>query len=181
MEALAAQSTNSRTATLMDEIRRTPAFRQLVPQEAGVGWPLPLRRQGTTYLTLPFFGMPPSSGAGSTPLYPPFAAMTLEWRTGRVVAYRHFGFERPWEAPDGPVGTFPHDAVRGLRRSEYLERRADLLALYDQLFERLEQGTAFDDAWAARFSELLGTLMEPGLLPFYRTLAPGFVGRFLGD
>lgn len=170
----------SRTAGLMREIRRTPAFRQLVPLEAAIGWPLASRRRGRAYATLPFFGVPARRGEGGAPLYPPFAAMTLEWRTGRVVAYRYLDYERLWEPPKGPVGTFPHPAVSKLRRSEYLERREDLLRLYDELFEKLESGDVFTEEWVQRFSDLLGTLMEPSLQPFYRVLAPGFVDRFAG-
>jgi hypothetical protein len=163
----------------MRNVRRTPAFRQAVPQEAGVGWPLPSRRDGKAYLTLPFFGMPPRADAGSIPLFAPFAAMTLEWRTGTLVAYRDLRYERLWEPIEDPVGTFPHEAVARLRRSEYLERRGQLLAMYDELLDTLAAGGSFDAAWSARFSELLRTLMEPALVPYYGALAPKFIDRWL--
>lgn len=73
------------TTTLMEEIRKTPIFRQLVPQEAGIGWPIPLRKamepesQKRVFITLPFYGFARIPQSDETALYPPFAALTLDW------------------------------------------------------------------------------------------------------
>lgn len=170
----------SRTSALMHGIRRTPLFRQLVPQEAGIGWPLPSRRHDRVYATLPFCGMSRRRDEpGRWDLYPPFATLTVDWANGKVVAYRHLGYEQLWKPPEGPVGTFPHSPETA-SKERYIERRAELLAAYDELFETLAGGGTFGDGWSARFSNLLSELIEPSLKPFYRVLAPKFVGRFLG-
>ena len=120
---------------LMLDIRKTPLFRQVVPMEAQIGWPIPLRREGKVYVTLPFFGANTKS-PGKTVLFPPFAKMTLEWSNLLIVEYVNFRFQNPfvdgkWEQS---VGTFPHPAVAQMSVGEYQEKRHQLLTMYD-LFE----------------------------------------------
>lgn len=179
--------TSSRTGSLMAEIRRMPLFRQVVPMESGIGWPIPVRhrpwRNGdpAVYLKLPLFGFQRPRDVGrETQVYPPFALITLEWRTGRPVEYADLRYTRPWPVPDRPepVGEFPHDAVRGMTTGQYLAARDRLLALYDELFAGLGGDGSF--AGAVEFAELFGRLVEPSLLPYYRTLGGRFVERFLG-
>ncbi len=175
----------SRTEHLLLDVRQMPIFRQLVPQEAGVGWPLPLRRHDTVYAVLPFFGLGRGE-KGQTPLFPPFATLTLEWATRVPVKYLNLRFEGPladsnvsW---DQPIGTFPHPAVAGLTVGQYQQKRSELLALYDELFRTLTNKDTFSEEWKSRFGALLRLLMEPALLPFYRRLAPnpGFLDQHLG-
>jgi hypothetical protein len=172
-----------RTEQLLRDVRKMPLFHQLIPQEAGVGWPLPLRRDNRVYAALPFFGMGRGAEKGKTPLYPIFAALTVDWSNFKPVKYVDFHFENPFgPVPwDQPVGTFPHAAVAGLTVGEYEAKRRELLALYDELFTMLGRGGTFGADWNQRFGGLLRLLLEPGLEPFYRTLAPNFTAQFLGD
>lgn len=168
------------TETLFRNIRNTPAFRQLIPQEAGVSWPLASRRDGKPYATFAFFPIGVAErGPGPRVLGAPFASMTMNWDTGRVVEYRDLGYDRDYERPAEPVGTFPHDGVKGMSRSEYLEQRSELFSLYDELFRRLGAGEPIEGPWVERFQTLLGRLVEPGLVPHLRQLSKGFVDRFL--
>ncbi len=66
-----------------------------------------------------------------------------------------------------------------MKMGQYREARRQLLAMYDELFEMLSQGSAFPPDWCDRFSESLQMLMEPSLEPYYRALAPKFFDRFL--
>ena len=192
MERMMAQSTavapsaaaGSKTERLLAELRSAPLFRQLVPMEAGIGWPIPLRREGKVYLTLPFFGFGVARSEGKRiELHPPFASITLNWSTGRPVKYVSFAFERPWPQTPGtePVGVFPHDAVRGLSVAAYSEKRSALLAMYDELFESLAGQSTLSMEWNARFSAALRMLVEPSLEPYYRALGEKFFERFLPE
>jgi hypothetical protein len=174
-------TTTRSTAELLREVRRMPIFRQLVPSEAGIGWPLPARKDGRVYITVPFFGMPTTGAKGYQPLYPPFSVLTLDWRTGRPVAFLDLRYRSPWQRVDGPVGHFPHEGIKSMTRREYLDRREELLRLYDELLETLITEGTFEPEWTDRFSELLKLLVEPGLEPYYRALAPKFTARFLGE
>ena len=179
----------SRTGQLHHELRRMPLFRQLAPMEAGIGWPIPVRHRpgwrGHTsiYVRIPLFGF--GSRAGQTRLYPPFAIITLAWpapgRRPRPLEYADLRFTRKW-AKSGtpePVGTFPHDAVRGTV-ADYLTARGRLFELYDEMMDALQEEKPFTEPSYGEFRSLLRTLMEPSLESYYRELAPGFCREFLG-
>lgn len=165
---------------VMKKIRRTPLFRELVPMEAGVGWPIPVRKQGQVYVTFPFFGYS-AKGKGETELRPPFATITLDWNTKRPVEYVNLRFRNPW--PEGkwnePAGTFPHEAIAKKTGEEYLELRTELLGLYDELIAKLAAAEPVPESLDRRFGELLRLLIEPSLVPFYRALGPRFFDHFL--
>ena len=178
----------SRTLGLMDGVRSMPLFRQLVPMEAMIGWPIPIRRDSgwdarrAVYMKLPLFGTGrPVRRGDPTQLLPPFAVLTLNWANGVPVEYADLRYTQPW--PMSPsqvaVGEFPHAAVRELSAGEYLKERTRLCELYDEVFESLAAGRPFTGR--VEFGERLAVLMEPSLLPYYRLLAPRFVAAFLGD
>lgn len=161
----------SRTARLLQEVRRTALFRARVPMEAGIGWPIPDERHGVVRLVLPIFGM--HRADGRTMLYAPFARVTVDYNSG--VPVEHVAIRPPEVRPE-PVGVFPHEAVRG-SAGQYRCDRARLLELYDELADALASGTVFDDR---EFADLLGRLVEPGLLPYFRRSGSDFYQRFLG-
>jgi hypothetical protein len=173
------------TEQVMENIRKMPVFRQLVPQEAGIGWPIPLRKEqngvSKVYVTFPFFGKASKAEAGNTALFPPFATLTLDWAAQIPVEYVSLRFSNPW--PEGQweeqAGSFPHAAIAQMTVEEYRAKRGELLVLYDEMFSKLGQKESFPAEWKARFSSLLRLLMEPSLEPYYRALAPKFFDRFL--
>jgi hypothetical protein len=175
----------SRTARLMADLRKTALFHQVVPMEAGIGWPIPVRhRPGwdgaiQVYMRLPLYGFRRDGTSGVTHLFPPFSMLTLRWPTGQVVEFADFRYTRPWPAPTNvtAVGTFPHDAVLG-SVSEYTTDRERLLGLYDDLLDGLQTQRPF--AGQAEFTLLLRKLAEPALVPYYRALGPRFFDQFLG-
>ncbi|XZF65671.1 MAG: hypothetical protein ACSI46_13715 [Gloeotrichia echinulata DVL01] len=173
--------TVGKTAELLLKIRQTPLFRQLIPQEAGIGFPIPLRKEGKVYAILPCFGFTPSAQKGQTAIFPPFATITVNWANQVPVEYVNFSFRNP--APElqwsGQIGTFPHPAVANMTVEQYKEKRHQLLAMYDEMFAALEQNNSFSSEWIDEFSELLSTLLEPALKPYYRVLGTKFCARFL--
>jgi hypothetical protein len=173
---------SSRTAALLDDLRRSPAFRALVPMEALLGWPIPLRHrepQNRLYAQLlPHGQRAPERRGDPTALFAPLGVLTVTWPTGQVVGWSEAGFLRSWTRTSDPVADFPHDAVRDLPIREYLARREELLGLYDDVFDAMATDVLFDGY--ERFATLLTMLMPPGLLPWYRSEAPRFVERFFG-
>ena len=167
----------------MENIRKMPLFRQLVPAEAGIGWPIPLRKTNKIYVTFPFFGMTSRAEKGQTTLYPPFATLTLDWTMQIPVEYVSLRFANPWPEGDweNTAGRFPHPAIADLTVGEYKAKRQELLTMYDEMLIRLAQNQSFPVEWKSRFSTLLRLLMEPSLEPYYRALAPKFFDRFLGE
>ncbi|MCX4671958.1 hypothetical protein OG453_35670 [Streptomyces sp. NBC_01381] len=176
-----------RSEALCREFRRSRAFRQLVPMEAGIGWPLPVPvvQDGVpqVYARLPLFALR-SDPAGGADIFPPFATAALNWSTQRLVEYSDLRFKEPhrpraeWARP---IGRFPHPAVAGLTTEAYRDLRSRLFHLYDELFDGLARGRLPGSEWSGQFSNLLNLLMEPSLLPYYRQLAPKFLRRHLPD
>jgi hypothetical protein len=186
---MADQIPGSRTARLHHDLRRMPLFRQLAPMEAGIGWPIPVRHRpgwsGRTsvYVRLPLFGF--GRQAGQTRLYPPFAIITMAWPESaskpRPLEYSDLRFTRKWAVGGStePVGTFPHDAVRG-PVVDYLAARDRLFALYDEMLDALAAERPFGESASHEFAALLRRLMEPSLESYYQDLAPRFCQQFLG-
>lgn len=170
-----------RTEQLTRDVRKMPLFRQLVPQEAGVGWPMPFRKANGVYVTLLFFGYGQDPDSGSTAVYPPFSMVTVDWANWRAMEYLDLRYRHPW--PDDQctarAGTFPHQAVAGLSVAEYRERRTEMFSAYDEILGHLVSGTEVPADLGMRFGERLRVLMEPGLELYYRALSPQFFGRFL--
>ncbi|QFR00995.1 hypothetical protein F9278_37855 [Streptomyces phaeolivaceus] len=177
-----------RSEALCREVRRSPVIRQLVPMEAGIGWPLPVPvvQDGTprVYVRLPLFVMRPDP-AGGADLFPPFATATVDWSTRRLVEYTDLRFKEPHRSRaewSRPVGRFPHPAVAGLTTNAYRDLRTRLLTLYDELLDELAHGRQpGGGARPGEFGGLLTRLLEPALVPHYRRLAPKFLGRYLPD
>ncbi|MER5869769.1 hypothetical protein [Streptomyces sp. NPDC002044] len=176
----------TRTGALMRDLRRTALFRSLLPMEANIAWPIPLRRpdgdgRSAVFLRFALFaGDRDPSGRGVL-VRPPFATLTVARRTGRIVEYADLRFTRPWPATvaDAPVGRFPGEGLPATV-GEYKQLRHRLLTRYDELLDALDTGRSLPAEAARDFSELLGLLVEPGLEPYLRALGPGFFTRFLG-
>lgn len=175
------QQNISRTQSLIKDIRKTPLFRQLVPQEAGIGFPIPLRKEGKVYITLPFFGFSPTAEAGNTKLFPPFAIATIDWSNQVPVEYLNLRFRNPAPELDWmkQVGTFPHPAIAQMTVGEYQQLKQELLGMYDRMLDLLAAKSPLSPEWSKRFEELLNILIEPTLKPYYRALNPKFFDRFL--
>lgn len=175
----------SQTEKLLKNIRKTPLFMQLIPQEAGIGLPIPLRRkideEMKVYAILPCFGFNPVE-KGRTKLFPPFAKITVQWSNKVPVEYVNLHFNNP--APkelhwSGEIGTYPHDAVAGMTIGEYKTKRRELMQMYDEMFTALENNSSLSQEWKQQFSSLFSTLIEPSLIPYYRVFGAKFCDRFL--
>jgi hypothetical protein len=168
------------TEKLLKNIRKTPLFMQLIPQEAGIGLPVPLRRNNKVYAILLCFGFN-AIEKGQTRLFPPFAEITVQWSNQLPVEYINLHFNNP--APElqwsGEIGTFPHDAVAGITIGEYQVKRKELLLMYDEMFTALENAGGLSSDFKQQFRDLFSTLIEPALIPYYRVFGAKFCERFL--
>lgn len=173
----------TRTGLLARELRRMPIARQLLPMEAGCGWPIPIVRDEKAYVKFVFFGYRPVHGKDVTAVvFPPSHTVTLDWITGRPVEFVNLRYNNPepkldWESQ---AGTFPHDAVAG-SKSRYVADRQRAYELYDRLLNATAGGTAPASEDTAELAALLQKLVEPALAPYYEAIAPVFSQNFLRD
>ena len=91
----ASQPQLGKTEQLMKDVRKMSIFHQLIPIEAGIGWPIPLRKEGKVYVTLPFYGLSTQKEQGQTLLSPPFATLTIDWSNQIPVEYVNLRFRNP--------------------------------------------------------------------------------------
>jgi hypothetical protein len=166
---------------LMNDMRKMPMYRQVIPQEAGIGWPIPLRRNKHVYVIMPCFGYAHTPDKHETTLYPPFATITLDWSKQVPVEYVDLRFRHPWLEGNWEqvAGTFPHAAVKELSVQQYQNLRNELLIMYDALLDTLGKQETLSAEWKTAFSLLLRTMMEPPLEPYYRALGEKFFQTFL--
>lgn len=170
----------SRFAEGIQSFRKSGLFQELIPMEAGIGWPMPLRRAGAVYLKLILFGQANSEEKGKVALFAPFGLVILGWNNFKVVSYTNFNYENPWpERPiSGQVGIFPHPQISHLTVGEYKEQRQILYSQFDHLFEALATGVTRSETDDETLRDLFSKMVEPSLLPYYRALAPKFIDRF---
>ena len=180
----AGTTTRSQTEELLARARRSRWFRENVAMESTTGWPVPVTRssgwEATCFLTVPLFGTRSRDGGGLDVLAP-HASFTVQWPSGRLVAFSDHRFANP--APDldpgEVVGAFPHDGLPATT-GEYLRLRSAGMSAYDGLLAVLTSGAPAGEAEWQRFVGAVGPLVEPGLAPFYRAVDPGFAARVIG-
>ena len=146
--------------------------------EAGVGWPVPIRRHGSEYLCIPFFGLQQARGEQPVLIYPPFATITLSWPNLVVVEYVNLRWKKIWSEKElsTPAGTFPHPAVAGLKLAEYNEMHGRIMRYYDAMLN-----ATMDEDGLREFKMLLSQMMEPALLPYYRKIFPKYYDHFIPE
>ena len=161
---------------VLNKIREHPVFRSLVPMEAGIGWPVPIRRNGCVYLCIPAFGLQQAIGDNPVLLYPPLATITVSWPNSVVVEYVNLRWKKLWSEEEfaKPTGTFPHPEIANLKLAQYNEMRTRLLKYYDSMLN-----ATMDETGKSEFKKLLSQMMEPTLLPYYRKLFPKFYDYFI--
>jgi hypothetical protein len=167
-----------RAEAMMAWLRRTDAFRELIPADAALGWPAVEPRGDDVLLTMPVFAQQRAPGGG-VELFPPFATLTVAWDPPRISGYLDLRTADGWTADlERPAGTFPHAALGDSERA-YLALRRELFERYDELCRALAAHREPSSAAADELSRLLRILLEPGLEPYYRRLAPAFFDRHL--
>ena len=158
------------------KIREHPVFRTLVPMEAGIGWPVPIRRNGSVYLCIPTFGLQRAMGDHPVLIYPPFATITVSWPNLVVGEYGNLRWKELWSEEEfaKPAGTFPHPEIASLTLAQYNEMRTQLLKYFDSMLD-----ASIDETGMGEFRKVLSKMMEPPLLPYYRKLFPKYYDYFI--
>lgn len=179
-KALETENNDTKVEQLIKYIRKTSLYKQVVPMETAVGWPMPILKEGEVYVMLPFYALS-AREKGKTNIYPPLCTITVKWSTKSVVEYVNLRYSNslPGANWDKEAGSFPHEAIYKMTVREYKYAKKELMGLYDIMLENLNKETALTAPQETRFKELLKTLMEPGLIPYYRSLNKEFFNRYL--
>lgn len=171
----------SRTASLMAKLRSSKIYRELIPMEAQLSWPVPFvagNQVGAHFLC---FSLARSTALERLLLFAPVAGITVNWKHGRIVEYRDYQFRGPWQSRDfaKPVGEFVLETFAS--REEYIEASSELGYMYDEFFDTLTHADgALPPYRLNAFGERLRRLIPEPLIPFYQAIAPKFCEQLLG-
>ena len=163
----------SRTEELYIQTRNHPVCGYLIPLESVLAYPIPVvEKSGRVLLKFLVYQRGVAPRGTPRPVYPPHARITIEYPSGRLVEYVDLRSQEHVNA----VGEFPHTAIAGQSVKDVLEKQADIYQLTDSLIDLIgrEPNTNHERNIVTAYKELLATLFEPGLLPFYRELNPDF-------
>jgi hypothetical protein len=153
--------------------------RGLIPMELGAGWPAITIKNKQICVTVPYFLAQPGHG-GQFLLFPISYLITLKWPNAQIVEFASLKYQKAYKGLDfsKPVGIFKHETVMGLSRDQYIAKRGELFALYDELIVGITEKRGFERLGDMR--DLFQTLMEPSLYPMYRNIAPNFFECYCG-
>lgn len=160
--------------------RQNVIAKHLIPMEMGMGWPILSIRNKKLCVTVPFYQAVVHSD-DQTLLFPIAYTMAVLWPNGVIVEYKNLRFDSKYQDIDfsKPVGTFRHDTIKHLNKSQYIEKRNELYKLYDELITCLFSHEPLAEDSEKKFKETLGLLMEPSLKPFYQAIDIQFYNRLI--
>lgn len=175
IKPLTSEESDTKIEQLIKYIRKTALFRQVVPMEAAAGWPIPVLKNNEIYVVLPFYGMT-VKGKGNTSIYPPVCTITVQWSNRVVVEYVNLRYNNSWTEGqwEKEAGSFPHKAISKMTVREYKKAKKELMELYDIMLDNLNKETVVSPQQKDRFTYLLKTLVEPGLVPYYKSINKEF-------
>jgi hypothetical protein len=172
---LNSDESDTKIEQLIKYIRKTALFRQVVPMEAAAGWPIPVLKNNEVYVVVPFYGVT-VKGKGKTSIYPPLCTISVQWSNKVVVEYVNLRYNNsmPGGQWEKEAGSFPHEAISKMTVREYKKTKKELMELYDTMLDNLNKGNELSSQQEVRFRELLKILVEPGLIPFYKSINSEF-------
>lgn len=152
-----------------------------MPMGYAQGLPVLQVRNNYLCLLVPYFKTHMTGEVDKTLVFPIRYAVTLELPEEKVIKYEDISFYPVFGKVDfsKPIGYFRHDAVKQFNKTQYLEKKKELLGLYSKVANNLLFGSGLAREDEERMKELLQILVEPSLLPQYRVLDRDFYDKYL--
>jgi hypothetical protein len=146
----------------------------LVALESVLSYPVPAWRGDSRYLRFLVYRCLGADPRHSL-TYPPHARVSIEYPSGRLVEYTDLGFSvgKGSGLDQDPLGETPSTGLGFVR---FVAKQSALFSALDAVIPLLGRGglSVSEQASARELRDLYGTLVEPGLLPYYRALEPDF-------
>lgn len=151
---------------------------QIIPMGMASGWPCIHMLGNTLCITIPYFSWSLAEDK-KVLLHSIYCSVTVPVMTpNRLMDFTIYPYQRSWDDinHDGPVGTFPHKALEGVKRSEYKEMCRQLYDYYDELVDAIRNNRPFEQEEETK--DLFSKLMEPALYPQYLRINKKFYSHF---
>ena len=132
-------------------------------------------------LQIPFLKYRVTGEVDKTLVYPVRYTVTMVLPEKKIVAFRDLSLEPAFAAVDfsAPIGLFRHEAIRHLKKSEYNELREELFVQYDKVAAMLLFNAPYGEEDEEKMCGLIKQLIEPSLLPIYKSLDGDFFEKYL--
>lgn len=176
MSVVQSTDANPRLTEYARQLNAAPARATQMPVEAVQGYPVPVLREGETWLAFPYFLR--SGRPGSPPkITAPGWIGYIDVATGQKRQFVTLE-KRPGE----PIGE--HSILPPMKMAEFRAAEAELYALIGALLGVAQQPgralTAQEQEAARRFARLWGRIAHKPLQSYYRGLNPAWFARVTG-
>ena len=152
-----------------------------IPLGYVAGIPTVQIKNDTVCLVIPYLKYKITGAVDKTLVFPVRYLVCISLPDEKVVQFADLSEMRGASKIDfsKPVGLFRHDSIKSYTRQEYDSKRKELMMCYDVLLSSLIYGTEFSVAEQNKMKELLRLLVEPSLIPFYKSIDPDFYKKYL--
>ena len=182
-------------------LKKDKGVRALIPMEMKACAPTFCAKNGKVFLNVPFAKYKETGKPDGTLVYPiafvvTFEALALpempesfakvvktkkEVFPGKIVAFRTLKYEADCADVDfgKPIGTFRHEAIRGMSKDAYIDEVKALYDVYGKLIGALLSGEECALSDRMTLKQLLGELVVPGQKQMYSAVDKAFFDAYL--
>ncbi len=132
-------------------------------------------------MLIPYLKYKTTGVVDKTLVYPIRYTLTVSLPDKRFIGFEDLAFNPVFGKVDfnKPIGLFRHDSIKNLNKNEYSAKKIELFSMYDKIASAVLGAADCSDEDAERFSQLLGTLLEPSLKPIYKVLDADFYASYI--
>lgn len=170
------------TEEVMKKIKRSDfLLGARMPMGYASGYPILNIKNGYLCMTVPYLRYKVTGVEDRTYVFPIRYTATVELSENRIAGFSDLSLDERFAKLDfdKPIGLFRHESVKHLSKSEYKEKRHELMLEYDKLANALVNGSEYTDADEIKMRDLLKMLVEPSLYPIYKILDKDFYNKYL--
>lgn len=163
------------------QAKKNRALAYLIPMGFGAGFPILSVKNKKLCVIYPYFRTIKQLEKDKTLIYPIAFTATFLWPSGELVGFENLKLKKEFHNIDfsQPVGLFRHEAIKDLNHGQYDAKKEELYSLYDEMIACIYDASKCSQEQESKFKNLLNTLIEPSLKPFYKEIDEPFYNRFL--
>lgn len=164
----------------LKQINTNSAVRENIPMGLGMGFPV-LSIKDDRLLVTVFYYRSVLRPEDQTLLMPPEYLLTFDYPSGKLTSFENLRLDTRYSKTDfdKPLGTFRHEAVKHLDRSEYKQAKEELYDTLNKLIAFLGDEGKFTQKDESSLIKLYSMMAEPPLYPFYKAASPKFFERYI--
>ena len=167
---------------MIQNMKRSPFLLQCgIPLGYVAGLPIMQIRKERLCMLIPFLKYKVTGQVDKTLVYPIRYTVTMVLPEEQIIEYQDLAYQKTFSKVNfsEPIGTFRHDAVKHLNKTEYRALLSELWGLYDKMICMLLENTEYSVADDQRIRQLMMQLTEPSLFPIYKALDEDFYNKYM--